>query len=140
MRLSLPPVVCLLVLAFLSLPGAAAAPAVDAKAIDAAIRRSLEVWHVPGAAVGIIRDGEVVYLKGHGVREVGGKDAVTPDTLFPIASCTKAFTTAAMAALADDGKMGWDDPVRKHVPFFRLADPLADANVTLRDLVCHRTG
>jgi CubicO group peptidase (beta-lactamase class C family) len=140
MRPFLSSVVCLLALSALCLPCAAAAPPVDAKAIDAAVRRSLEVWHVPGAAVGIVRDGEVVYLKGHGTREVGGKDAVTPDTFFPIASCTKAFTTVAMAALVDDGKMGWDDPVRKHVPFFRLSDPLADANVTLRDLVCHRTG
>jgi CubicO group peptidase (beta-lactamase class C family) len=140
MRPFLSSVVCVLALSSLRLPGAAATPPLDTKAIAAAVRRSLEVWHVPGAAVGIVRDGEVVYLKGHGVREIDGKDAVTPDTLFPIASCTKAFTTAAMAALVDDGKMGWDDPVRKHVPFFRLADPLADANVTLRDLVCHRTG
>jgi CubicO group peptidase (beta-lactamase class C family) len=139
MRPFLSSVVCLLVLGSLPLPGAAAPP-VDAKAIDAAVRRSLEVWQVPGVAVGIVRDGEVIYLKGHGVREAGGKDAITPDTLFPVASCTKAFTTAAMAILVDEGKMGWDDPVRKHVPFFRLSDPLADANVTLRDLVCHRTG
>ena len=140
MRLSLPVFACLGTLGSPLLPALGAAPPVDAKAIDAAVRRSLEAWQVPGAAVGIVRDGEVVYLKGHGVREVGGKDAVTPDTLFPIASCTKAFTTAAMALLVDEGKLGWDDPVRKHVPFFRLSDPLADANVTLRDLVCHRTG
>jgi CubicO group peptidase (beta-lactamase class C family) len=140
MRISLAAFACLGLLGSPLSPGRTAAPPLDAKAIDAAIRRSLEAWHVPGAAVGIVRDGEVIYLKGHGTREVGGKDTVTPDTLFPIASCTKAFTTTAMAALVDDGKMGWDDPVRKHVPFFRLSDPLADANVTLRDLVCHRTG
>src|SRR5579872_3039047 len=134
MRLSVPLAACLVAICYLPSAGVGAAPPVDAKAIDTAIRRSLEAWHVPGAAVGIVRDGEVIYLKGHGTREVGGKDSVTPDTLFPIASCTKAFTTTAMAVLADEGKLAWDDPVRKHVPFFRLSDPLADANVTLRDL------
>jgi CubicO group peptidase (beta-lactamase class C family) len=65
---------------------------------------------------------------------------VGPDTLFPLASCTKPFTSLALATLVDDAKLHWDDPVRKHLPYFKLADPLADANVTLRDLLCHRTG
>ena len=69
-----------------------------------------------------------------------GDDPVTADTLFPIASCTKSFTTTALALLADEGKLAFDDPVRKHVPFFHLGDALADREVTLRDLVCHRTG
>jgi CubicO group peptidase (beta-lactamase class C family) len=67
-------------------------------------------------------------------------DPVTPDTLFPIGSCTKAFTTTAMAILVDEGKMAWDDHVRKHLSYFHLSDPLADHDVRLRDLVCHRTG
>jgi CubicO group peptidase (beta-lactamase class C family) len=123
-------------------PGAAAAsPAkVEPAAVDALVRDALRVWEVPGVAVVIVRDGEVVYLKGHGVRELGRHSSVTEDTIFPLASCTKAFTTAAMAILVDEGKMGWDDPVRKHLPSFRLADPLADRDVTLRDLVTHRTG
>ena len=91
-------------------------------------------------AVAVVRGDEVVYLKGFGVRELGGNDPVTPDTLFPLASCTKAFTSTAMAMLVDEGKMDWDDPVRKHVDFFHLSDPLADEEVTLRDLVSHRTG
>ncbi len=60
--------------------------------------------------------------------------------MFPQASCTKPFTTLAMAMLADEEKLAWDDPVRRHVPFFHLSDPLADGDVRLRDLVCHRTG
>jgi CubicO group peptidase (beta-lactamase class C family) len=108
--------------------------------VDAVVRGSLRAWGVPGVAVAIVRDGEVVYLKGHGVKDIRANDPVTPDTLFPIASCTKGFTTTALAMLADEGKLAWDDPVRKHVPFFRLGDPLADQAVTLRDLVCHRTG
>jgi CubicO group peptidase (beta-lactamase class C family) len=114
--------------------------AFDPAAVDHVVEDALKAWDVPGVAVAIVRDDKVIYLKGHGVREVGRKDPVTPDTLFPIASCTKGFTTTAMAMLVDEGKMGWDDPVRKHLDYFRLADPLADANVTLRDLVTHRTG
>jgi CubicO group peptidase (beta-lactamase class C family) len=116
------------------------ASAHDPEAIDALVRNALKAWHVPGAAVAVVRDGEVVYLKGHGVRAVGGREAVTPDTVFPLASCTKAFTTTALAMLVDEGKLAWDDPVRKHVSFFHLSDPLADRDVTLRDLLCHRTG
>jgi CubicO group peptidase (beta-lactamase class C family) len=121
-------------------PGRRAGDPFDPAPVAALVREALEAWDVPGCAVAIVRDDEVIYLAGHGVKELGCKDPVTPDTLFPIASCTKAFTTTAMAMLVDEGKMAWDDPVRKHVGYFRLADPLADANVTLRDLVCHRTG
>jgi CubicO group peptidase (beta-lactamase class C family) len=118
----------------------ARAAAIDEAAVEALVRKSLAAWHVPGVAVAIVKDGNVVYLKGHGVRAVDHPDPVTPHTLFPIASCTKAFTTTAMALLADEGKMAWDDPVSKHLPYFHLADPKADKEVRLRDLVCHRTG
>lgn len=114
--------------------------AFDASKVDGPVQEAMKTWHVPGLGIAIVRGDEVVYLKGFGVKELGGKKAVTPDTLFPLGSCTKAFTTTAMAMLVDEGKMAWDDPVRKHLDYFRLADPLADANVTLRDLVCHRTG
>jgi CubicO group peptidase (beta-lactamase class C family) len=112
----------------------------DPGAVDNLVKKALAAWHVPGVAVAIVRDGEVIYLRGHGVRDAGTKEPVTPDTLFPIASCTKAFTTTAMGILVDEGKMAWDDPVRKHVPYFHLSDPKADREVKLRDLVCHRTG
>src|SRR5712692_3088429 len=108
--------------------------------IDALMQEALQTWQVPGASVAVVQGDEVIYLKGFGVREQGRDEPVTPETLFAIGSTTKAVTTTAMAMLVDDGKIGWDDPVRKHLPFFRLADPLADENVTLRDLVCHRTG
>jgi CubicO group peptidase (beta-lactamase class C family) len=114
--------------------------ALDEGKMDALVRDAQKAFDAPGVAVAIVRDGEVVYLKGFGLKDIGKKDPVTPDTLFPLGSCTKAFTTTAMAMLVDDGKMAWDDPVRKHVEFFHLADPLADADVRLRDLVCHRTG
>jgi CubicO group peptidase (beta-lactamase class C family) len=124
----------------LALPSGTRAQALDAKAVDELLRDALKSWDVPGVAVAIVRDDRVIYLKGHGVRDLGSRAPMTPDTVVPLASCTKAFTTTAMAMLVDEGKMDWDDPVRKHIPFFRLSDPLADANVTLRDLVTHRTG
>lgn len=114
--------------------------AIDSKAIDQIVRDALETWEVPGVGIAIVHDDRVIYLEGRGVKERGTKNAVTPDTVFAVASCTKAFTTTAMAMLVEEGKMSWDDPVRKHLPYFKLADPLADANCTLRDLVCHRTG
>jgi CubicO group peptidase (beta-lactamase class C family) len=108
--------------------------------IDTLVERTLKRWHVPGVAIAIVRGDKVIYLKGHGVRSIEDNAKVTPDTLFPIASCTKSFTTAALALLVDEGKMRWDDPPGKYVPYFHLSDPLVDREVTLRDLVTHRTG
>ncbi len=104
------------------------------------VEEARKAFGVPGAAVAVVRDGMVIYQAGHGVRELGKPEATTVHSTFQIASTTKAFTTAAMAMLVDEGKMSWDDPVRKHVDYFRLRDAQADALVTLRDLVSHRTG
>lgn len=97
-------------------------------------------WQVPALAVAVVQNDKVVYLKVAGVKEVGTPDPITPDTLFEIASTSKAFTTTSMAMLVDEKKMSWDDPVRKYLEYFHLADPCADATVTLRDIVSHRTG
>jgi CubicO group peptidase (beta-lactamase class C family) len=121
-------------------PPARAAGHFDPAPVDALVAEALKRWQAPGMAVAVVRDDEVVYLKGHGVRQRGGKEPVTPDTLFAIGSCTKAFTAIALGVLVDEKKADWDDKVRKHVPSFRLADPLADRDVTLRDLLCHRSG
>ncbi|HEY1190455.1 MAG TPA: serine hydrolase [Gemmata sp.] len=112
----------------------------DPKPIDEAVENALKGFQAPGAAVAIVRDGAVVYLKGFGVREKGKDERVTPDTVFPIASCSKAFTATLLAMLADEGQLKWDDKVREHLDYFRLSDELADRDVTLRDLLCHRTG
>jgi CubicO group peptidase (beta-lactamase class C family) len=127
-------------LIFLSVATTCAAEPPDAGVMDAIVRASLKAWEVPGAAVAVVLDNKVIYLKGFGVKELGGKDEVTPDTLFALGSCTKAFTTTLMAMLVDEGKMGWDDPVRKHLDYFHLRDPVADAGLSLRDLVTHRAG
>jgi CubicO group peptidase (beta-lactamase class C family) len=108
--------------------------------VNQIVQEAIKFWNVPGAAVVVVKDDKVIHEQGYGVRALGGRDLVTPDTLFGFISCTKAVTTTAMAMLVDEGKMDWDDPVRKHIEFFRLSDPLADRDVTLRDLVCHRTG
>ncbi|MBI3407550.1 MAG: serine hydrolase [Planctomycetes bacterium] len=118
----------------------ACAQDVDSKVIDALVDDALRHWQVPGLAVAVVHNDRLAYIKGFGVRNLDKPDPITPDTIFPIASCTKTVTSLALAMLVDEGKLHWDDPVRKHVPFFRLADPLADANVTLRDLLTHRTG
>lgn len=112
----------------------------DSKPIDEVVEKALKEFQAPGCAVVIVKDGEVVYLKGFGVREKGKDDKVTPDTVFPIASCSKAFTATLIAMLAEDGKLKWDDKVRDHLDYFRLSDESADRDVTLRDLLCHRTG
>ncbi len=108
--------------------------------LDHFIRTSMKAWHVPGAAVAIVRDKSVVFIKGFGVRDIRTGAPVTPDTLFDIGSCTKAFTAAAVGMLVDEGKMRWDGRVRDYIPFFHLYDPLADEQVTMRDLLTHRTG
>lgn len=116
------------------------AQAPDGKVIDAIIEEAMKSWQIPGAAVAIVKGDDVLYAKGYGVRDMGKEQPVTTDTLFAIASCTKAFTATSVALLVEEGKMAWDDPVRKHIEFFRLADPLAERDVTIRDLLCHRTG
>lgn len=99
----------LIVAVALSLP--ASAQAVDQAALDALMNEAMKYWQAPGSAVVVVRGDEVVYLKGFGVKDVTTKQPVTPDTIFAIGSTTKAFVTAGMAMLADEGKINWDDPV-----------------------------
>src|SRR5262245_4478229 len=128
------------VLLIVALFSPALSQAFDQVALDAVMDDAMAYWHTPGAAIVVVRGDEIAYIKGFGVKDVKTKQPVTPDTIFAIGSTTKAFTTAAMAILIDQGLMNWDDPVRKHLPYFRLSDPLANESVTLRDLVTHRTG
>ncbi|HEY7328237.1 MAG TPA: serine hydrolase [Gemmataceae bacterium] len=120
----------------------AALPAAEPSdaAIEDILRKTCDSWHAPGIAAAVVRDEKIVYLSGVGVRELGSDKPVTADTLFAIGSCTKAFTATAFALLVEEGKADWDDPVRKHLPWFRLDDPLADRDVRLCDLLCHRIG
>jgi len=119
---------------------AAAAQQFRQKDFDAYVRRGLQVLRVPGAAVAVVKDGKLVFAQGYGVRTLGDTGRVDPHTLFQIASNTKAFTTAALAMLVDEGKLAWDDPVTKYLPDFQLYDPYVTREFTLRDLVTHRSG
>lgn len=110
------------------------------KEIDEYAAKAGQDWRVPGFAVAIVKDDKVVLAKGYGVRELGKSEAVDKDTLFAIASNSKAFTAAALATLVDDGKLKWDDPVTKYIPWFQLYDPWVSREMTVRDLLSHRSG
>jgi CubicO group peptidase (beta-lactamase class C family) len=108
--------------------------------IDRLVQRTMAAYQVPGIAVGIVKDGELVFAKGYGLRELGLPGKVDADTLFGIASNTKAFTTAALAILVDEGKLHWDDKVIDYLPEFRLYDAYVTREFTIRDLVTHKSG
>ncbi|MCK6445672.1 MAG: serine hydrolase [Planctomycetes bacterium] len=99
-----------------------------------------EAWKTPGVAVALVHDGETVFVRGSGLADVDAQRPVTPDTLFAIGSSTKAFTTFVLGTLVDEGKLGWDDRVRKHLPEFRVEDAELSELLTVRDLVSHRSG
>jgi len=110
------------------------------KEIDAYANTVMDTWHGPGMAIAIVKDDKVVFQKGYGVRELGKPDRVDENTLFAIASNTKAFTTASLAILVDEGKLNWNDKVIKYLPDFQMYDPWVTAQITIRDLVSHRSG
>ncbi|NBB22288.1 serine hydrolase [Runella sp. CRIBMP] len=107
---------------------------------DAFVNQMLVEWRVPGASVAIVKDGKLLYAKGYGFKDIKKNLPVTEKTLFPIASCTKSFTSAALAILADEGKLDWNKPIKEYLPDFQLQDEFATRTVAARDLVSHRTG
>ena len=108
--------------------------------IDSTVASAMKAFQVPGVAVGIVKDGKLIFAKGYGAREVGKPGRIDADTLFQIGSNTKAFTAAALAILVDEGKLHWDDKVIDHLPQFRLYDPYVTREFTIRDLLTHRSG
>ncbi|MGI4833632.1 MAG: serine hydrolase [Janthinobacterium lividum] len=112
----------------------------DVAAVDAVVARTLKAFDVPGIAVAVVKDGQVVLAKGYGVRSLATKAPMDANTLVGIASNTKAFTTAALGLLVDEGKLRWDDKVTKYIPEFQMYDPYATAEFTVRDLLCHCSG
>ncbi|HKT42764.1 MAG TPA: serine hydrolase [Rhodanobacteraceae bacterium] len=132
----------LLWLAFIAAPSLAAAPPAPAplQGLDAYVQQTMRDWHVPGLAVVVVKDGKVVLARGYGVRELGKPGKVDADTLFDIGSNSKAFTVAALGTLVSAGKLKWDTPVVDELKDFKLESPYVTQNVTLRDLLTHRTG
>lgn len=129
--------------AVLLAPGLRARPAdprAPLKGLPESIVGSMARWKVPGMAVAIVKDGQVIWAEGFGLRDVENRLKVTPKTLFAIGSTTKAFTAATVGILVDEGQIDWDTPVREYLPTFKLWDDFATARMTPRDLLCHRSG
>ena len=110
------------------------------KDIDATVDKAMQTWNVPGLALAVVKDDQVVLSRGYGVREMDQPEKVDDHTLFSIGSNTKAFTATAVGLLVQEGKLAWDDPVTKFIPSFQLYDPHATQLMTIRDLLCHRGG
>src|SRR5579871_6649879 len=108
--------------------------------IDTLVQRSMKAFDVPGIAVAVIKDGKVIHSKGYGVRSLNTMQKVDENTLFGIASNSKAFTAAALGILVDEGKLKWDDKVRDYIPEFKLYNPYVTEEFTIRDLLTHRSG
>lgn len=110
------------------------------KELDDYIEHARKEWNCPGVAVAVVQDGKLLTAKGYGVRELGKPERVDENTMFDVASLSKSFTAAAIATLVDEGKMRWDDPLRRHLPQVEFKDPYRTAHVTIRDLLTHRLG
>jgi len=108
--------------------------------LDVYIEDALREWRLPGLAIAVVKDDAVVYSRGFGVREAGKPGPVSDATLFAMASNSKAFTATALGLLVDEGKLRWDSPATDHLPGFQLSDPAATRDLTIRDLLCHRSG
>jgi CubicO group peptidase (beta-lactamase class C family) len=108
--------------------------------IDIYVNRALTNWRIPGVAICIVKDNNIVLMKGYGIKELGLPEKVDENTLFMIGSNTKAFTATALAMLQDQKKLSLDDYVTKYIPTFRLENKAAGDMTTIRDLLCHRLG
>ncbi|HEX9165016.1 MAG TPA: serine hydrolase [Gemmatimonadales bacterium] len=111
-----------------------------ARDFDAYVAKAVKDWGAVGLAVAVVKDGQLVFARGYGVRELGKPDPVDANTLFAIGSTTKAITAAALGMLVDEGKVRWDDPVSKYLPDFQVGDPYVTRNLVVRDLLTHDAG
>ena len=102
--------------------------------------QALQDWNVPGMAIAIVKNNELIFAKGFGVKDINTGEKVDENSIFAIASNTKAFTSAGIAMLVDEGKLSWDDKVTKHLPWFELYSPYVTHEMTIRDLLSHRSG
>src|SRR5262245_57247215 len=116
---------------------AAPAPPPD---LDQWVTRSMRTFDVPGIGLAIVKDDAVVVARGYGVRKLGDPAPVDAKTLFGIASNTKVFTATALGLLVEDKKIEWDAPVVRYLPQFALSDPYVTRELTIRDLLVHRSG
>lgn len=124
-----------------AVPAFPAAQTADINAdLDAYIAKGLQDWNVPGLSIAVVKNGVPVYTKGFGRKTLGKSGGVDERTLFGMMSTTKAMTALALALLVDEGKLAWNDPVSKHLPWFELSDAYVTRNLTVRDLLLHNSG
>lgn len=116
------------------------AQAITPAQIDDVVQRTLTTFEVPGMAVAVVKDGKLIFAKGYGVRSLKTREKVDENTLFGIASNSKAFTAAALGILMDEGKLTWDDKVIDYIPEFRMYNAYVTEAFTIRDLLTHRSG
>jgi len=108
--------------------------------LDQLVERTLKSFDVPGISVAIVKDGKIIHAKGYGVKSILTKEKVDANTLFGIASNSKAFTSGALAMLVDEGKLKWDDKVIQYIPEFKMYNDYVTNEFTIRDLLTHRSG
>jgi CubicO group peptidase (beta-lactamase class C family) len=131
---------CVLAVTATSLCAQRPAPPALPRDLDAYIARVMQTFEVPGLAVAVVKDGQVLLARGYGVRKLGAPAPVDERTLFGIASNTKAFTATALGILVEEGKLQWDAPVINYLPWFQMYDPFVTREMTIRDLLVHRSG
>jgi len=112
----------------------------QSKQIDSLVNKSMAMMPLAGMAIAVVKDGKVVHARGYGITSVLTKEKADENTLFAIASNTKAFTTMALAMLVDEGKIKWQDKVIDYIPEFKMYDPYVTANFNIQDLLTHRSG
>jgi CubicO group peptidase (beta-lactamase class C family) len=108
--------------------------------LNSYVPKVLKEFQVPGIAVGVVKDGKLIFAKGYGVKNINTGDSVDANTLFQIASNSKAFTSACIAILVDEGKLNWNDRVIDKLPGFKMSDPYVTNEMRVQDLLCHRSG
>ena len=136
------PAISLVLAAVVALPGPppAAADLTPLAGLEESLEEARELWGAPGFAAAVVKDGEVVLLEGFGKVALGGETEVNEHTLFTLASTSKAFVAVALGMLVDEGRLEWNDAVIEYLPDFRVADPYATREITVRDILSHRTG
>jgi CubicO group peptidase (beta-lactamase class C family) len=110
------------------------------KQIDSLTELVLKTFNVPGIAVGVVKDGKLIHAKGYGIANINTGKKVDENTLFGVASNSKAMTAAALGILVDEGKIKWDDKVTDYIAEFKMYDPYVTDAFTIRDLLTHRSG
>jgi CubicO group peptidase (beta-lactamase class C family) len=116
------------------------AQVISSAQIDSLVTLVLKTFDVPGISVGVIKDGKLIHAKGYGVRSLNNNMKVDENTLFGIASNSKAFTAAALGMMVDEGKLKWDDKVTDYIPEFKMYNPYVTDEFTIKDLLTHRSG